>query len=144
MAGLNQITLIGNIGKDAESRQVGDSNVIIFNVAVSRKYKDKQGQEQTDTQWFSVEYWSKSVALLQYLTKGKQMMIQGEMRSRTYEDKDKQERTIWFVRASELMLLGGGGQHEQKPDNTEKAKEAIKALNDKFGTKIPTDGDLPF
>lgn len=110
---INQTIIGGNIGRDAESKQVGDSNVMSFSVAATHKYTDKAGQPQTDTVWFNVEYWSKTTGILQYLKKGQQVVVQGEMRSRKFTGKDNQEHEVWALRASEIQLCGS--PQERKP-----------------------------
>ena len=103
----NQIIILGNLGKDAEIKTLENGvNVITFNVAVTERWKDKNEQDQEHTDWFTVDYFTMSNKVAQYLKKGTSVMVAGRMTSRDYE-KDGQKRTAWSVRADNLQLLGG-------------------------------------
>ena len=102
----NQIIILGNLGKDAEVKTLENgTNVITFNVAVTERWNDKQGNPQERTDWFIVDYFTMGNKLAQYLKKGTSVMVAGRMVSREYE-KDGQKRTAWSVRADNLQLLG--------------------------------------
>ena len=107
MTAFNKIVLVGNLGRDAENKDLNNGgHVLTFNLAVSEKWEDKDGQQQERTDWFTVDYFCKSAGLQQYLKKGTSVMVAGRMTSREYE-KDGQKRTAWSVRADNLQLLGG-------------------------------------
>jgi single-strand DNA-binding protein len=106
MASYNKIILAGNIGKDCETRDVNDVKVMSFTLAVSEKWCDKDGNDQERTDWFTVDYFSKSDALKDYLKKGTPVLVEGRMVSRDYNDKDGNKRTAWSVRVERLQLLG--------------------------------------
>ena len=101
----NQIEIIGNLGKDAEVREVNDLKVVTFSVAVTEKWTDKDGNAQEHTDWFTVDYFCKSAGIAAYLKKGIQVFVLGRMVSREYE-KDGQKRIAWSVRAATIKLLG--------------------------------------
>lgn len=113
MATFNQIILVGNLGKDVEFKALEGINVLTFNMAVSQKWSDKDGNAQEHTDWFTVDYFTKGVALKEYLVKGTTVLVEGQMVSREYE-KDGQKRTAWSVRANKLQLLGG---KKEEPKN---------------------------
>ncbi|MBQ2230514.1 MAG: single-stranded DNA-binding protein [Oscillospiraceae bacterium] len=103
----NQIIILGNLGKDAEVKALENgTKVITFNVAVTERWKDKNEQDQEHTDWFTVDYFTMSDKVAQYLKKGTSVMVEGRMTSREYE-KDGQKRTAWSVRVNNLQLLGG-------------------------------------
>ena len=103
----NQIIILGNLGKDAEVKTLENgTNVITVNVAVTERWNNKEGNPQERTDWFTVDYFTMSNKLAQYLKKGTSVMVAGRMVSREYE-KDGQKRTAWSVRADNLQLLGG-------------------------------------
>lgn len=79
---MNVITIVGNIGKDAEVKQYGERYKISFSVATNEKRKDG---DRTD--WHNVNYWSKSNKVAQYLTKGQQVAVQGAQRHDKHEGK---------------------------------------------------------
>lgn len=110
--GYNQITLIGNLGKDVEVREVNsETKVLNMTVAVTEKWRDKDGNDKERTDWFTVDYFTKSDALAQYLKKGTQVFVVGSMVSHDYEDKDGNKRTAWSVRVDRLQLLGGNKEN---------------------------------
>ena len=101
----NQIIILGNLGKDAEVKPLESGiNVITFNVAVTERWKDKNEQEQERTDWFTVDYFSKSDKVVQLLKKGTAVMVEGRMVSREYE-KDGQKRNAWSVRCNTLQVV---------------------------------------
>ena len=106
MASFNKIVLVGNLGRDVEIKALEGVNVLTFNMAVSQKWNDKDGNPQEHTDWFTVDYFTKGEALKDYLVKGTTVLVEGQMVSREYE-KDGQKRTAWSVRAERLQLLGG-------------------------------------
>lgn len=106
-----QITLVGYLGGDPKSNQVGDHTVVNFSVAANRKVK---GEDTTD--WFSVAAWGKLGDLcLRYLTKGRQVIVAGTFEPRTYESNGGEKRMSLDVRANEVHFIGerGGGGEQQ-------------------------------
>ena len=105
---LNQCNFIGRLGKDPESRSVGDTSVTSFSIAVGWKTKQKEG-----TEWVNCSAWGKLGEICQqYLRKGSQVYIQGAMQTREYE-KDGSKRYSTEIRVDNMQMLGGkqdGGQ----------------------------------
>ena len=119
MAGIAKITLVGNLGRDPETRYTPNGTMNVrFTMAVSRRFNDQSGQQQERTTWFSVTAWGKlaetadRLAQSGYLTKGKQVYIDGRIESREYQDQQGQTRTSLDVTANELQLLGSRGDSE--------------------------------
>jgi single-strand DNA-binding protein len=91
---MNNITLIGNIGRDIETRQVGSNTVAKFSLATSRSYTNKQGEKVTDTSWHEIEAWGKQAEVIaKYCQKGHKLAVIGELRYDKYTNKDRQEVT---------------------------------------------------
>jgi single-strand DNA-binding protein len=127
----NLVILIGNLGRDAETRKVGEHSVTSFSVATSRRFK--KGDEWTDeVNWTNVDAWNVD-KLAQYLTKGKQVYVKGRLRCRSY-DKDGTTVYVTEVIADTVNLLGGGG--EAKSNTPEPAVPNWNAPVD--------DDDVPF
>jgi single-strand DNA-binding protein len=95
-------TITGHLGRDAETKAVGDRYVINFSVAVTRKTKDSE-----TTTWWRVAYWSKSDKLAQYLTKGTPVLAEGTPYLREYESKDGGKKQSLELDARDVVLLGG-------------------------------------
>ncbi len=110
--GLNKVQIIGHLGRDPEMRYTaGGQAVTNFTVAVNRTRRGPDGTAGDETEWFRVVAWEKLAEIAdQYLRRGGQVYVEGRLQSRKYQDRDGIERTAVEVVASDLVLLGGGGQ----------------------------------
>lgn len=108
---VNKVFLIGNLGRDAETKFTPSGVArTTFSVATTRRIKDNQtGEWKDETDWHNIVLW-RSENIANYLTKGKQVHIEGRLQSRSYDDKDGNKRYVTEVVAEELMLLGGRGE----------------------------------
>lgn len=119
MAGVAKLTLVGNLGRDPETRYTpsGVMNVQ-FSVASSRRWTDQSGQQQERTTWFRVTAWRRLAETLDQLTqsgaltKGKQVYVLGNIEAREYQDQQGQTRTSLDVTADEVLLLGNRGDSD--------------------------------
>ena len=111
-----QILIQGNCTRDAEVRQVGQSQVAKIGVAVSEKYKGRDGQIQESTEFFDVEIWDKS-GVYPYLTKGQSVLIVGQQKTDKWQDQNGQNRESKKVRAQVVQLCGPRPQ-AQAPAST--------------------------
>jgi single-strand DNA-binding protein len=107
---VNKVILVGHLGKDAETKftpsGVAKTN---FSVATSRRWKDQQtGEWKEETDWHNIVLW-RSENLANYLTKGKQVYVEGRLSTRSYDDKDGNKKWITEVVADDVLLLGGRG-----------------------------------
>jgi single-strand DNA-binding protein len=111
MGSVNKVILVGNLGRDAELRYTaGGSAVATLNMATTEVWNDKQGQKQEKTEWHRVVLWGKQAESLQeYLTKGKQIYVEGRLQTRQWDDKDGNKRYTTEIKADRITLLGGGG-----------------------------------
>ena len=102
MGSVNKVILVGNLGRDAELRYTpGGAAVATLNLATTETWKDKEGQKKEDTQWHRVILWGKTAETLQdYLTKGKQIYVEGKLQTRKWKDKDGNENTPRKSRAT--------------------------------------------
>jgi single-strand DNA-binding protein len=113
MAGVAKITLVGNLGRDPETRYTPNGRMNVqFTMAVSRRFTDQSGQQQERTHWYRVTAWGTLAETLDrlaqsgYLNKGKQVFVEGRFEPREYQDQQGQTRTSLDVTANELLLLG--------------------------------------
>ncbi|HEV7731905.1 MAG TPA: single-stranded DNA-binding protein [Candidatus Binatia bacterium] len=108
---LNRVMLIGNLGKDPEVRFTpGGQAVARFSLATSEVFNDREGQRQERTEWHNIVVWGKQAETCgQYLAKGRQVYLEGSIRSRQYDDKDGNKRYITEVIAQRVQFLGGRG-----------------------------------
>ena len=122
---LNKVMLIGNLGKDAETRHTPSGTAVTnFPLATTRRYKDRQtGEWRENTDWHDVVLW-RGENVAPYLRKGKKVFVEGRLQTRSYEGQDGQKRyrTEVICEPFGLMLLGGrdgppgGGQGGYRPE----------------------------
>ncbi len=117
--GLNKVQIIGNLGNDPEMRYTPQgSPVTNFKVATGGKWTDRNGVERDDTEWFRVEAWDRLAEICnQYLAKGRQVYVEGRLKTRKYTDQSGVERYITEVVANNVVLLGTGGRAENRADD---------------------------
>jgi len=110
MAGLNKILLIGNAGRDAELRYLASGTPQAqFSLAVNNRRKNQQtGDWEDQTEWFNIVVWGDTAERIsQYITKGKQVFVEGRVQTRTWEDDQGQKHYRTEVVAQSIQLLGG-------------------------------------
>ncbi len=119
MAGIAKITLVGNLGRDPETRYTPNGRMNVqFTMAVSRRFNDQSGQQQERTNWYRVTAWGSLAESLDrlaqngYLAKGKQVYVDGRLEPREYQDQQGQTRMSLDVTANELQLLGSRADGE--------------------------------
>ncbi len=113
MASVNKVILIGNLGRDPETRYTADGNTAICHIviATSRRYKDSQGQPQEETEWHRVVFFGRQAEIAQqYLKKGNPAYIEGRLRTRKYTDKEGIERYQTEIICETLQLLSSRSQ----------------------------------
>jgi len=103
--------MVGNLGRDAELRYTtGGAAVATLNMATTEVWNDKAGQRQEKTEWHRVVLWGKSAeSLTEYLTKGKQIYVEGRLQTHQWDDKDGNKRYTTEIRGDRIVLLSGGG-----------------------------------
>ncbi|HWE51632.1 MAG TPA: single-stranded DNA-binding protein [Bryobacteraceae bacterium] len=156
---VNKVILVGHLGRDAETKFTPSGAAVTkFSVATNRRWKDQQsGEWKEETDWTNVVLW-RSENLANYLTKGKQLYVEGRLQTRSYEDKDGKKVYTTEVVADEVILLGGqggqggggggrgGDEYSQQPVSQPRSaqRQATPAhADDSFGQGI-TDDDVPF
>ena len=104
----NKVQLIGNLGNDPEIINLESGKTLAkFSIATNESYKNANGEKVTDTQWHNVVAWGKIAQIVEkYVTKGKEVAIEGKLTSRSYETKEGEKRYVTEVVCNELLLLG--------------------------------------
>ena len=108
--GINKVILVGNVGRDPEIKSTQSGvRLAKFSLATTdRRFKDENGQPRTE--WHNIVAWRGLADIVErYVTKGKQLYIEGQIRTRTYEQ-DGQTKYFTEIHADEMELLGGGGR----------------------------------
>jgi single-strand DNA-binding protein len=149
---VNKVILVGHLGKDAETRFTpAGVAVTSFSVATNRRWKDQQtGEWKEETDWANVVLWRQE-NLANYLTKGKQVYVEGRLQTRSWDDKDGKKQYKTEVVADEVILLGGrGGDSGQEagPQPVSMPRTAQRpqpAAQEEAGADQGiTDDDVPF
>jgi single-strand DNA-binding protein len=130
MASVSKVILVGNLGRDPETRFTPNGTMnVTFTMATNRRWNDQSGQLQERTTWFRVTAWGRlaetvnNLAQQNYLAKGRQVYVMGNLEAQEYVDRQGQNRTSLDVRADEIQLLGGrgdgeaGGSGERSPED---------------------------
>jgi single-strand DNA-binding protein len=141
-----KMQVIGNLGKDCLVNTVNGKNVINFTVAHTEKYKDSQGNNQEKTTWVDCAYWTDRTAISPYLTKGKQVFVEGTPEVRTFTRQDGTAGASLSLRVREVQLLGGRAEGgSSSPSYSSSASAATTPSHVPSASEItePID-DLPF
>src|SRR5213595_3811614 len=109
MASVNKVILIGNLGRDPETRYTtGGDAVTNLNIATSEQWKDKSGEKQERTEWHRVVLFGRQAEVAgEYLKKGRSVYIEGRLQTRKYTDKDGVEKYSTEIVADRMQLIGG-------------------------------------
>ncbi len=138
--GLNKVQIIGHLGKDPEMRYTPSGKpVTTFTVAVSRTWNNAEGEKRSETEWFNVVTWGNLAEICkQYLVKGKQVYIEGHLKTRSWDDKEKEGVKHYRVEivANEMMMLG------DRRDSNNQTHEAETSSADALNAAV--EDDFPF
>src|SRR5712691_13499183 len=112
---VNKVILIGRLGKDPEIKYTpSGAPVAKFSLATDEVFKDRTGEQQRRTEWHSIVAWSKLAEICgEYLTKGKQIYIEGSIRSRQWQDQSGNKRTSYEIIAQRMQMLGSRADSER-------------------------------
>ncbi|MGN8056896.1 single-stranded DNA-binding protein [Pedobacter sp. 22163] len=145
MSGINKVILVGHLGKDPEVRHLdGGVTVASFPLATSETY-NKDGKRVEQTEWHNIVLWRGLAEVAsKYLQKGKLVYIEGKLRTRSFEDKEKVKKYVTEIVAENFTMLGRKSDFEQSPTTPTHQSSETK-IEDEF-TIGPSDenGDLPF
>lgn len=138
---MNKIIVIGNLGRDPEMRYTPNGqSVTSFSVASNRTYTTSAGERREETEWFNVSAWGKLGELCnQYLTKGRQVYVEGRLSSRSYQGQDGQMRFVNEINLTDVQFLGrtGGVDGDESPYGMDPG-------NGDAGPPMDDVDDLPF
>jgi single-strand DNA-binding protein len=161
MGSVNKAILVGNLGRDAEMRFTqGGTAVATVSIATTDVFNDRDGQKKEDTQWHRIVIWGKTAESIQpYLTKGKQIYVEGKIQTREWTDKEGKQVKTTEIRADRVVLLGGPGGGSSGGGGGERAARPQRAaygapssgggsmggdMDDMGPIDAPNDDDIPF
>lgn len=121
--GINKVILVGNLGNDPEVRySQSGSAITTISVATTENWKDKNGEQQERTEWHRVKFFGRLAEIAgEYLKKGRQVYIEGSLRTEKYTDKSGVEKYSTDIIANEMQMLGsgmGGGEGSDRPQRS--------------------------
>jgi len=149
---VNKVILVGNVGKDPEVRHL-DSGVAVanFSLATSESYTAKNGERVTTTEWHNIVLWRGLAEVAEkYVTKGRQLYIEGRIRTRNYDDKDGNKRYITEIYGDVMQMLGNRSDNQQGGDQASQTQSTPAPQNTSTTVNEPDpdddggDDDLPF
>jgi single-strand DNA-binding protein len=154
MASVNKVILIGNLGRDPETRYMPDGGAVTnVSIATTETWKDKNGEKQEKTEWHRVAFFGKLAEIAgEYLKKGSQVYVEGRLQTRKWQDKDGADKYTTEIVADRMQMLGsrqgmGGGEREREApqDRDAGAKPAGKPGAKPAGSKFDDfEDDIPF
>jgi single-strand DNA-binding protein len=135
MAGVNKVILVGNLGKDPELRYTPSGQAVsTFTLATNRKWKDREGQMQDQTDWHNIVSWGRQAEIAkEFLKKGSPVFLEGRIQYRSYNDRDGNKRFITEVVVQNMQMLGRKGT---EPD--------YQAPEEADHERPPSDEEVPF
>ena len=150
MGSVNKAILVGNLGRDAEMRfTAGGTPVATVSLATTERFNDREGNKKEDTQWHRIVIWGKTAeSLHEYLTKGKQIYVEGRIQTREWTDKEGKPAKTTEIRADRIVLLGGGGggggEGRGGPRAQRERYSDSETPADAGHVEAPQDDDIPF
>ncbi len=151
---LNKVMLIGYLGRDPEVRYTSSGRAVAtFTVATSQRWKDQDGTDQERTEWHKIVAWGKLGEICgEYLSKGKQIFLEGRIQSREWEDQDGNKRTTYEIIANDIIMMGSSGPQQVRGEDAQvkasqgthgRGSSATSRADDRYPPP-PSDDDIPF
>ncbi|MEE9550945.1 MAG: single-stranded DNA-binding protein [Candidatus Binatia bacterium] len=139
---VNKVILIGNLGRDPEVRFTTNGRAVArFSIATTEVWRDAEGNRQERTEWHNIVVWGKQgETCAQYLSKGRQVYVEGSIRNSSYDDKSGNKRYVTEIVAQRVRFLGGGGGTRLAPE----AEGQVPGEAPASGEPAPIDDDIPF
>ena len=145
MAGsVNKVILVGRLGQDPEVRYTqGGTAVANLRIATDESWKDQSGERQQRTEWHTVVVWRRLAEICgQYLSKGRQVYIEGKLQTRSWQDREGNKRYSTEVQADNMVMLGGRSEEGQAVAPAQPAAAVGSDSGASSGTN--DDDDIPF
>jgi len=133
MASLNKVLLVGNLGADPELSYTPEGTAkATVRLATNEHWTNRDGEKASRTEWHRVIFWGRLAEIVgEYLVKGRQILVEGRINTRTWDDKDGIKRWTTEIVSTNMQMLGGNGNGSAAPEGQEVPPEEV-------------DGDLPF
>jgi len=141
---VNKVILIGRLGKSPEVRYTTEGTAVAnFSLATDETFTDRAGDKQRRTQWHRIVVWKRLAEVAgEFLTSGKQVFVEGSLRSRKWEDRQGIQRTTFEVVATRMVMLGSKNGVRQEAENS--SAKSTARQNEPKPEEVPPEDDLPF
>jgi len=139
MASINKVILIGNLGRDPEVRYTPSGTAVAnFSIATTENWTNKDGEKESHTEWHRIVAWGRLGEICgEYLSKGKQVYIEGRIRTNEWEDQEGNKRQNKEIVALTMQMLGSRAQAEPSSDESPSPEPDTASSG-------PTEDDIPF
>ena len=149
MASFNKMIIVGYLGRDPELRYTPQGTPVCdFSIATTERRKDKSGEFQDQTTWFRVSLFGRQAEVAsQYLSKGRQVYVEGTLSQREYTDKEGNARTSLEIRGSDIQFISSAGDSEHAPAARASATSAPAPRKEASSRPAPApvdEDDIPF
>lgn len=143
---VNKAILVGNVGNDPEVRYLdGGMSVARFSLATTENYKNKSGERVSQTEWHNIVAWRHLAELSEkYISKGRQLFIEGRITNRSWEDKEGNKRYTTEIVATTIQLLGRKDEENSPSEKSAPQTNEAKVDEPEIAEKEAPDDDLPF
>lgn len=147
MSGVNKVIIVGRLGADPEVKQVGQSQTVArLSVATSENWTGKDGNKQERTEWHRIVVWGRQAESCgKYLSKGRQIYVEGRLQTRQWEDQQGQKRYTTEIVASQVQFIGGGAERGSSNEYGSQSSGG-DSMNQDFGPEPSFDSsdEIPF
>jgi len=143
---VNKVILVGNLGRDPEVRTTPTGQpVASFSIATNRKWKDRDGNRQEQTEWHNIVCWGRQAEVAgEYLSKGKQIYVEGRLQTRSWEDRQSGEKKYKTeIICDNFQMLGTRGESGSGGGGGSYSPQGNAGSTEEFGAP-PEDDDIPF
>ena len=152
MAGVNKVILVGHLGRDPELRYTQNGQAVAnFSLATSESYSKRDGEREERTEWHRIVAWGRLAEICgEYLSKGRQIYIEGRIQTREWEDREGEKRRTTEIVAREMQMLGRRGEiNTSYDDSGTSASDTSASSTTPSSTAAdpgtpPPDDDIPF
>jgi len=143
---VNKVILVGRLGRDPEVRYTqGGQAVANFTVATNEFWRDKDGERQERTEWHRIVAWGKQAEFCgNYLTKGRQVYVEGRLQTREWEDKEGEKRRTTEIVANTIQAIGGMGRRGEEGGGDMDGPDGSSSGSPQSGGGGGGDDDIPF
>src|SRR5262252_5877389 len=153
MASVNKVILVGNLGRDPETRYTTSGDAVTnIRLATTDTWKDKNGEKQERTEWHNIVFYGRQAEIAgEYLKKGRQIYVEGRLQTRKWQDKEGQDRYTTEIVADRMQMLGnreGGGAPSSAGDAPTRERASSAGGGGRKSAAAPAkknvDDDIPF